>query len=154
MNRRQPRPGIERLETRTLQSQAAPGLIGHPAGPGATAVVGTISSHLPVSIKTNHVVYKPGEMVRMIFIEKNNTGHNVRVAIGPSIDGFSVTHAGNTVWRSNSGFVAQFIEVKRLAPGASITLTATWTASSVPGKYVGHNQMAAGDSAAFKIARD
>ena len=35
----------------------------------------------------------------------------------PSIDGFSVSRAGKTVWRSNAGFTSDVIVIKKLHTG-------------------------------------
>jgi hypothetical protein len=94
-----------------------------------------------ISVTTNQAVYTPGQTVKMTFTETNDTKSIMRVPIGPSIDGFTVTSGGKTVWRSNSGIEPQYIVLENLAPGASITLTATWTASAVEGTYTVHNQL-------------
>ena len=96
---------------------------------------------MAVSVTTNQAVYTPGQTVKMTFTETNHTNSSIRVPIGPSIDGFTVTSGGKTIWRSNSGMEPQYIVLENLAPGASITLTATWTASSAAGTYTVHNQL-------------
>ena len=96
---------------------------------------------MAISVTTNQAVYTTGQTVKMTFTETNDTKSSVRVPIGPSIDGFTVTSGGKTVWKSNSGVEPQYIVLENLAPGASITLTATWTASAVAGTYTVHNQL-------------
>ena len=150
--RQQLRPGIEHLETKSLLSHMALGLIGHQLARGGPAVIGGAAASLEVSLTTDHPSYTQGQTVRMTFTETNNTGHNVFVAIGPSIDGFTVTKAGNTVWRSNAGLTPQFVVRRESAPGAAITLTAAWSASPVTGTYVVHDQLDPnGASATFQI---
>jgi hypothetical protein len=91
----------------------------------------------------------------MTFTETNESDSSIRVPIGPSIDGFTITSGGKAVWVSNSGVEPMFIELETLAPGASVTLTATWTASSVAGAYTVHNQLdAQGPAASFEIGAD
>jgi len=77
----------------------------------------------------------------MTFTETNTGDSTVRVPIGPSIDGFTITQNGATVWKSNSGIEPDFIVLEYLAPGASITLTATWTASNLTGTFAVYNQL-------------
>jgi hypothetical protein len=147
--KRQVKPGIEPLEAKSLLSGTT--LIGLHAGATAPAVFGTTSTGLTVKLTTNQSTYKPGQLVRMTFTETNNTSHAVFVGIGPSIDGFYITHGAQVVWRSNSGALPQYIIRERLLPGQSITLTATWTASSAGGTYVAHNQLAPNVGASFQI---
>jgi hypothetical protein len=101
-----------------------------------------------ISVTTNQAVYTPGQTVTMTFTETNDSKSSMRVPIGPSIDGFKITSGGKTVWRSNSGIEPQYILLENLAPGASITLTATWTASAVAGTYTVQNQLDPDASAA------
>ena len=77
----------------------------------------------------------------MTLIETNNTGKNVYVDVGPSIDGFSITFGGKTIWRQYGAFTPDYIVRKLLTPGESLTLKATWTSKSVLGAYIAHNQM-------------
>jgi Intracellular proteinase inhibitor len=133
-----PTPSPTPAPTPTLTSPT-PGLPtqGTPTSP----TTGTPASPVAISVKTNQAVYTPGQTVTMTFTETNDTKSSMRVPIGPSIDGFTVTSGGKTVWRSNSGIEPQYIVLENLAPGASITLTATWTASAVAGTYTVHNQL-------------
>ena len=150
--RQQLRPGIEPLETKSLLSHMALGLIGQQVSRGVPTVIGVAAQSLEVSLTTDHASYTQGQTVRMTFTETNDTGHNVRVGLGPSIDGFSVTKAGKTIWRSNAGLTPDYVVLKELAPGATITLTAAWSASSVTGTYVAHDQLDPnGASATFEI---
>ena len=150
--RQQLRPSMESLETKSLLSHMALGLIGQQLTRGVPAVIEAAVPSLEVSLTTDHASYTPGQVVRMTFTETNNTGHNVFVDIGPSIDGFSVTKAGKTIWSSTTGLTPQFIVRRELAPGATITLTAAWSASPVTGTYVVHDQLDPnGASATFQI---
>jgi hypothetical protein len=110
---------------------------GTPTSPTTGAPVSPVA----IGVTTNQAVYTPGQTVTMTFTETNDTKSSMSVPIGPSIDGFTVTSGGKTVWRSNSGIEPQYILLENLAPGASITLTATWTASAVAGTYTVHNQL-------------
>ena len=112
-------------------------------GPGTptSPTTSPTASPVEISVTTNQAVYTPGQTVKMTFTETNDSKSSIRVPIGPSIDGFTVTSGGKTVWRSNSGVEPQYIVLENLAPGESITLTATWTASAATGTYVVHNQL-------------
>jgi hypothetical protein len=150
--RHQLRPSIESLETKSLLSHMALGLIGHELARAVPAVIGAAAGAVEVSLTTDQTSYTPGQTVTMTFTETNDTGRNVLVELGPSIDGFSVTRAGQTIWRSNAGLTPDSIVLRELAPGAAITLTAAWSASSVTGTYVAHNQLdPGGPSATFEI---
>jgi hypothetical protein len=110
------------------------------------------TSPLAVSVTTNQAIYLPGQTVTMTFTETNRSDSTVRVPIGPSIDGFTITQDGATVWNSNSGIEPDFIVLENLAPGASITLTATWTASNLTGTFAVHNQLEPdGAAATFEV---
>lgn len=99
-------------------------------------------SGLASSLTTNQSVYQPGQPVVMTFQETNISSQPISVEDGPSIDGFTVTHAGQVVWRSNAGINPLFIRLDTLQPGQSLTLTATWdgiptgTAAPVLGQFV------------------
>ncbi|MFI5455585.1 MAG: hypothetical protein ACHRXM_09050 [Isosphaerales bacterium] len=109
--KRQLRPALEPLEAKLLPSTLA------------------------VSLVTNHRTYRAGEVVCMKLTEKNDSEQDVTVGWGPSIDGFSITHNGAPVWRSNSGIMPLFIADRTLAPGQSITLLAHWKAAREAGTY-------------------
>jgi hypothetical protein len=146
------RPSIESLETKSLLSHMALGLVSHELARRVPAVIGAVAGPLEVSLTTNQASYTPGQTVRMTFTETNDTGHNVTVEFGPSNDGFFVTRNGTTIWRSNAGLTPDDIVLRELAPGAAITLTAAWSASSVTRTYVAHDQLDPdGASATFQI---
>ena len=107
---------------------------------------------LETSMTTNQTTYMPGQVVQMTFTMTNDTNHAVSVPMGPSIDGFVITHNGQTVWRSNSGPQPEFVVSEQLAPGQSVTLTADWTTpASMTGTFVVHNEMYPNDTATFEI---
>jgi hypothetical protein len=148
------KPCIESLEAKALLSHVALGLSGIPIVPIVPIEpVTPPGKGMDVTVTTNQASYTSGELVRMTFTETNNTGHIAFVDMGPSIDGFSVTYGGKTIWRSNAGFSAQFIVRRPLLPGQSITLKANWIARSQIGAYDAHNQLALPPvEAAFSIA--
>jgi Intracellular proteinase inhibitor len=122
---RRKRPNLEPLEGRALLS--VPGL--------------------SYSLTTDQSVYQPGQPVEMTFQATNVSDRPIAVDDGPSIDGFTVTHDGTAVWRSNAGVNPMFILLDTLQPGQSLTLTATWDgiptgdSAPVPGTYVITNQL-------------
>ena len=176
--RQQLRPSIESLETRNLLSSVSLGLIGNPvagvhfvvdpiwppvgaqiprpvAGPIVSPVTGMPGTGVPtsplqVSMTTNQASYTSGQKVTMTFTETNDTNAIVIVPIGPSIDGFSITNGSQTIWMSNSGSQSDVIYLERLAPGQSMSLTASWTATSA-GTYSVHNQLAPGATTSFDV---
>jgi hypothetical protein len=175
--RHQLSPSVDSLETKTLLSQVSVGFIGPelplgrpipieapvtPAvGMPVSPIIGTPAppvmempiASLETSIATNQHKYSPGQTVAMTFSVTNNTSETVSVPIGPSIDGFSVTSSGKTIWTSNSGVTPDFIALRTLAPGQSIHLTADWRAPSMTGTFAVHNQLDPSDSAKFEIGK-
>ena len=119
--------------------------------PTPIATTPITTSPLAVSLTTNQATYLPGQTVRMTFTETNTSDSTVRVPIGPSIDGFTITQNGATVWRSNAGIEPLIIVLENLAPGASITLSATWTASNLTGTFAVHNQLDPDVAATFEV---
>jgi hypothetical protein len=112
----------------------------------------TLLSSLAITLKTNHPIYKVGQAVVMTLTETNVSRHDVQVSFGPSVDGFSVTHGNATVWRSNSGIQPLFIVLETLAPGKSLTLSATWVAGPSTGTFVAHNELIPrGPVATFRV---
>jgi hypothetical protein len=115
-----------------------------PVSPGAT-------SGVAISLTTNQSTYLLGQTVQMTLTETNDTKHDVTVRVGPSVDGFSITQNGQIVWQSNSGMQPDNIRLEVLAPGQSLTVTASWTAT-VTGTLVAQNQMAPqGPVATFSV---
>jgi Intracellular proteinase inhibitor len=107
----------------------------------------SLLSALAYSLTTNQSTYEPGQPIEMTFSETNESGRSISVGEGPSIDGFNVTQDGTTVWRSNAGANPMYILLKTLAPGQSLTLTATWNgiptggSSPMSGQFVITNQL-------------
>src|SRR5262245_50963235 len=117
----------------------------------------SLLSGLAYSLTSNQSVYQPGQPIVMTFQETNVSNQTILVDVGPSIDGFDVTQGGALVWRSNAGFVAQFIELDSLQPGQSFIQTATWDgvptsgSSPVSGTFQITNQLHADTSATITI---
>jgi len=128
--KRQSRPRVEPLEAKALPSSLA------------------------LSLVTNRVTYHVGDVVLMKLTEKNVSDQDVAVECGPSVSGFSITHNGAPVWRSNSGVMPLFIVDRTLAPGQTITLKAHWKAAPAAGFYEVHSQMTPqGPIAQFRLIR-
>jgi hypothetical protein len=114
----------------------------------------SLLSGLATGLTTNRSVYQPGQPIVMTFQETNVSNQPISVEDGPSIDGFTVLHAGEVVWRSNAGINPLFIKRDILQPGQSLTLTATWdgipTGSSAPvlGQFVISNGLNPGGATA------
>ena len=108
--RRTIRPGLELLEGRALLSgvsAATPGLVA-----SLTAVAGRTPS---------------GAQVVLTFTETNASNHDITVEQGPSIEGFTATRGGKTIWNQDAGqFLPNFLEVSVLKPHQSVTIEATW----------------------------
>ncbi len=152
----QQRPGIESLETKALLSHIALALTGSHAGKSVpAAILKPLGTHLDVTVTTNLASYTPGELVEMTLTETNKSGHDVFIEVGPSVNGFSITYGGKTIWRSNSRLrpIPQDILRERLLPGESFTLKNHWIARDVVGAYIAHNQAApVADTGPFSIA--
>jgi hypothetical protein len=96
---------------------------------------------MAVSLTTNQAVYHPGQVATMTLTIRNTSTHAETIAMGPSIDGFFITHNDQVIWRSNAGPQPDFILLRVLRPGQSITLTANWTVPAATGSFVVHNQL-------------
>ncbi len=107
----------------------------------------SLLSAIAYSLTTNQATYQSGQPIEMTFQETNESSRTISVDEGPSIDGFTVTQDGTTVWRSNAGANPMFVLLKTLPPGQSLTLTTTWdgipTGGSSPasGQFVITNQL-------------
>lgn len=98
---------------------------------------------LAVSLTTDRSHYNLGQPVNMTLTVTNNSSYDVRLAFGPGIDRFYITHNGATVWVSNKGVQPQIIGVEILKPGQSFTWKATWNGmpNEPTGVYVVHNRL-------------
>jgi hypothetical protein len=135
----QMRPSVEGLENKTLLSHVAASLVAHHFALAHDAALVKTGS-MAVDLTTNRPAYNPGQVVTVTLTMTNDSNHKERVLMGPSIDGFSVTHDGSVIWRSNRRSAPQYIARDMLVPGESIYLTAKWTATGT-GSFVAHNQI-------------
>ena len=118
------------LVLETLEGKALLAAIATPVAPVSPPMIAPLSQGLVVKLSTDHQVYRRGQPVVMTLTETNTSQHDITVDSGPSIDGFFVTHNGRKVWASNAGVQPMFILVRTLAPGQSITQSATWNGQS------------------------
>jgi Intracellular proteinase inhibitor len=130
--KRKLQPRMEALESKALLSSVA----GSAAHPHATQPAHLAPSEpgarnaISVTLTTNESVYQPGQVVQMSLTETNRSNHSVKVAVGPTIDTFEIAQNGKVVWRSDSGFLPQYVYLKVLRPGASTTVKAHWTVTA------------------------
>jgi hypothetical protein len=133
------------LENKTLLSHVGASLVGrhlellHKVQQEVQTV--ETGSAMAVNLTTNHPTYNPGQLVTMTLTMKNTSQQNETVLLGPSVDGFSITHNDKVIWRSNEGVEPQYIAKRIIKPGQSITLSAEWTVTDATGSFVVHNQM-------------
>ncbi len=123
--RRSRRLVLETLEGKVLLSAITP-----PIAFVSPPIIAPVSQGLVVKLSTDHQVYRRGQPVVITLTETNTSQHDITVTSGPSVDGFFVTHDGRKVWASNAGLQPMFILVRTLAPGQSITQSATWNGQS------------------------
>jgi hypothetical protein len=116
---------VEPLEEKLTLSALAPA-----PGPRHAAVVAHQSQGLKFQLTTDQAVYHQGQPVIMTLTAKNTTRHNVKLALGPSNDGFFATQNGAEVWVSNPGPQPLYLQLKTVRPGKSITLVAVWNGES------------------------
>jgi hypothetical protein len=154
--RHQLRPSIDGLENKALLSHVAASLVAHhivllhDVQREVQRVEST--SAMAVSLTTNQPAYNPGQVVKMTLTLTNNSRHNETVLLGPSTDGFLITHNDKVIWRSNDGVMPFYIARDILKPGQSVTLSAHWTVPASTGNFVVHNQMfPAGPAATFAV---
>jgi len=118
------------LVLETLEGKVLLSAIATPIAPVSPPIIAPVSQGLVVKLSTDHQVYRRGQPVVITLTETNTSQHDITVTSGPSVDGFFVTHNGRKVWASNAGVQPMFILVRTLAPGQSITQSATWTGQS------------------------
>jgi hypothetical protein len=151
--RHQLRPSIDGLENKTLLSHLDAGLMAHHPMHQAEVQRAVTGSAMAVSLTTNQTTYDPGQVVQMTLTMTNTSNHNDTFFFGPSVDGFFITQNDQVIWRSNEGLQLQFIAMRVLKPGQSMTLTAHWMVpASVTGNFIVHNQMfPSGPVATFNV---
>jgi hypothetical protein len=150
--RHQLRPSVDGLENKILLSHLAAGLMAHHPLPQHEVQPVRGVAAMAVSLTTNQPAYNRGQVVIMTLTMTNNSNHNETVMLGPSKDGFLITHNAKVIWRSNAGFVPQYLVKRILKPGQSMTLSAHWTVPAMTGNFVVHNQMfPAGPVATFNV---
>ena len=165
------KPTIESLEGKNLLSSMPMVLVGNamvyaptvltgaPSTPAASKTISpvvpysptTLNPALEATLTTNAASYKSGQTVNMTFTATNTSDSPVTVTLGPSIDGFSITNGSHIVWSSNSGQQNDYVTQETLAPGQSLTLTSSWTASSLAGGYKAYNQLDPSVTASFTV---
>jgi len=117
----------------------SPGIGDPQTGPtGATSSPG--SSSIALAIATDHPAYRSGHRVRMVLTVKNTGTNPVELAPHSNGDGLTLFEGSTPVWRS-AGTVSGRGS-RRLRPGESVKLRATWNGSPsfssvtmVPGTY-------------------
>ncbi len=115
--RRTTRPVLEALDRRMLPSTAA-----------------TTPAGLVASLKAEVHKGARGVEVAATLTLRNTTRHAITVEAGPSLEGFSATQAGRTVWRSGEGMMTpDLVRVEVLPPHHSLTIKATWDGRAEPG---------------------
>jgi hypothetical protein len=137
-------PALERLEGKALLS---PGLrVAHV--PMSPPIVAQANQGVRIVLTTDQQIHHRGQPVVMTLTETNTSNQTMTVPLGPSTDGFYVTHNGREVWASNSGPQPQFVLLKTLDAGESCRLSATWNGhsnigpASIPaGTLVVHSQL-------------
>jgi hypothetical protein len=152
------RPRLEALESKALLSgvESISASAGRAVlrGDRGAALVAASKPHdhaLQTNLTTNQSAYAEGQMVVMTLTYTNNSKQSETIVVGPSIDVFSITKRGKTIWRSNHGFVPQYIARLTLQPGQSYSMVADWRAT-VTGELVVHNTaIPVGSTAHFRV---
>ena len=104
------RPIVESLEGKALLSGASMGL--------------------EIALKAIPMTTISGKQVALTLTETNISNHDIKISDGPSLDGFSASRNGQTVWVSNPGMNAMFVRLVTLKPGRSFKVQATWDGRS------------------------
>ena len=123
-----------------------------PVNPPVPPVSPPVGSNLAISLTTSQSTYLVGQKVKMTMTATNDTSHDVKLWVGPNSNVFTIMQNGRVVWRSNWGPQPLYPTVlKTLAPGQSLTVTATWTATAA-GTFVASNELAPqGPMATFSV---
>ncbi|MGO9468238.1 MAG: hypothetical protein ACLQIB_52120 [Isosphaeraceae bacterium] len=151
--RHQLHPSIDCLESKTLLSHVAASLVAVPVQ-HLGSLVEIEPSAMAVSLTTDQATYHPGQIATVTLTITNISNDAESIPIGPSRDGFYITHNDTIVWRSNAGPEPQFIVNRILQPGQSIILTATWTVAAQTGTFVAQNQLFPnGPTATFNVTK-
>jgi hypothetical protein len=120
----------------------------------------SLLSGLSATLTTDQSVYMAGQPIQMTFTYTNTGSGPASIGYGPSVDGFTVSQAGQSVWQSNSGINPDIILSDILQPGQSFSLHATWdgtlrggtSLTTTTGSFVVTNQLdPSGPSATFQI---
>lgn len=122
-------PRLEPLEGRALLSGVKPALV-----LGLPSIAPPVSQALVLSLTTDHRIYQGGQPVVMILTETNSSQQDITVFDGPSINGFSASSNGHTVWTTNAGPQPLFFVSQTFTPGESITSSVTWNGRSNTGR--------------------
>ena len=108
---------------------------------GGTPVNPPVATDLDVTLTTNQSSYTVGQSVQMTLTATNDTKQAETVWVGPNTNIFTISQNGTVVWRSNSGPQPLTPTVaKVLDPGQSLTLSASWTATTT-GTFTASNSM-------------
>jgi hypothetical protein len=141
-----------------LEEKAPLSALGAAAMPGAAAIVAHQNNGLTVQLTTDQPVYHQGQPILMTLTAKNRTSHTMKLALGPSNDGFFATQNGAEVWVSNPGPQPLFLQLKTLRPGKLVTLVAVWngvsnigTPTNVTGTVVVLSQIAGAPPVTIQI---
>lgn len=118
------------LALETLEGKVLLAAIATPVAWVSPPMIAPLSQGLVVKLSTDHRLYRRGQPVVITLTETNTSQQDIGVESGPSLGGFFVTHNGRRVWASNAGVQPMFILMRTLAPGQSITQSATWNGQS------------------------
>jgi hypothetical protein len=151
--KRKTQPRLETLESRALLSGGSGTVLHHAHRHAHFAQIGArASSNLRVTLTTNQAVYQPGQVVRMTLTETNMSDHPMRVDDGPSLHAFYITHNGKVVWRSITPMTPDFLRLRVLMPGQSVTYSAQWTVQPrMAGMFEVHVQRFPNVTAMFRV---
>ena len=140
-NQMAPQGPVAKFSVATTQPAPVPPVIPPP-----------VASKLAFNLTTDQSSYTVGQNVQMTLTATNSSDQDVTVWVGPNTNVFTITQNGQTIWRSNSGPQPLYPTVaKVISPGQSLTLTATWKATTT-GTFVVSNELAPqGPVATFNV---